>query len=161
MAYLVYAERKVLSLHPGAGPMRVGPWGLLQPVADGIKLLLGRYCSAGAADKFVFFVARLTSSPSSPSSIPETFTSATSIFVFILGASSLGIFGIILGGWSSNSHYPLLGALRSGAQLVSYEVAASMALVGVLLISNSLAVVEIVNRQVEHLSPAVGHFSFI
>ena len=67
--------------------------------------------------------------------------------LFILAVSSLGIYGIILGGWASNSHYPLLGALRSSAQLVSYEVAAGMALVGVLLFSNSLSMVEIVNRQ--------------
>jgi NADH-quinone oxidoreductase subunit H len=69
--------------------------------------------------------------------------------LFILAVSSLGIYGIILGGWASNSHYPLLGALRSSAQLVSYEVAAGMALVGVLLVSNSLSMVEIVQRQNE------------
>ncbi len=155
VAYLVYMERKVLSfMQARLGPMRVGPWGLLQPVADGIKLLLKEDIIPAGADKFVFLLAPAIS-------VMAAFTVFAVIpfagnfyisdinigLLFILGISSLGIYGIILGGWSSNSHYPLLGAMRSAAQLVSYEVAAGLALVGVLLISNSLSMVEIVNRQ--------------
>jgi len=155
VAYLVYMERKVLSfMQARLGPMRVGPWGLLQPVADGIKLLLKEDIIPAGADKFVFLLAPAISVMAAFtvfSVIPfagNFYISDINIgLLFILGVSSLGIYGIILGGWSSNSHYPLLGALRSGAQLVSYEVAAGMALVGVLLISNSLSMVEIVNRQ--------------
>jgi len=155
VAYLVYVERKVLSfMQARLGPMRVGPWGLLQPVADGIKLLLKEDIVPAGADKFVFLLApaiSVTAAFTVFSVVPfagNFFISDINIgLLFILAVSSLGIYGIILGGWSSNSHYPLLGALRSGAQLVSYEVAAGMALVGVLLISNSLSMVEIVNRQ--------------
>jgi len=155
VAYLVYVERKVLSfMQARLGPMRVGPWGLLQPVADGIKLLLKEDIIPAGADKFVFLLAPAISVAAAFtvfSVVPfagNFYISDINIgLLFILAVSSLGIYGIILGGWSSNSHYPLLGALRSGAQLVSYEVAAGMALVGVLLISNSLSMVEIVNRQ--------------
>jgi NADH-quinone oxidoreductase subunit H len=155
VAYLVYMERKVLAfMQARLGPMRVGPWGLLQPIADGLKLLLKEDIIPAGADKFVFLLAPTIS-------VMAAFTVFAAIpfagnfyitdinigLLFILGVSSLGIYGIILGGWASNSHYPLLGALRSSAQLVSYEVAAGIALVGVLLISNSLSMVEIVNRQ--------------
>jgi NADH-quinone oxidoreductase subunit H len=155
VAYLVYMERKVLSfMQARLGPMRVGPWGLLQPVADGIKLLLKEDIIPAGADKFVFLLAP-TISVMTAFTVFAVIPFAGNFYIsdinigllFILGVSSLGIYGIILGGWSSNSHYPLLGAMRSAAQLVSYEVAAGMALVGVLLISNSLSMVEIVNRQ--------------
>ncbi|MGD0922019.1 MAG: NADH-quinone oxidoreductase subunit NuoH [Terriglobia bacterium] len=155
VAYLVYLERKVLAfIQARLGPMRVGPWGLLQPVADGIKLLLKEDLIPAGADRWVFLLAPVIS-------IVAAFTVFAAVpfagnffitdinigILFILAVSSLGIYGIILGGWSSNSHYPLLGALRSSAQLVSYEVAAGMAIVGVLLISNSLSMVEIVQNQ--------------
>ena len=155
VAYLVYMERKVLSfMQARLGPMRVGPWGLLQPIADAIKLLLKEDIIPAGADKFVFLLAPMIS-VTAAFAIFSVIPFAGNFYIsdinvgllFILGVSSLGIYGIILGGWSSNSHYPLLGALRSGAQLVSYEVASGMALVGVLLISNSLSMVEIVNRQ--------------
>jgi NADH-quinone oxidoreductase subunit H len=157
VAYLVYMERKVLAfMQARLGPMRVGPWGLLQPVADGLKLLLKEDIIPAGADEWVFLLSPAIS-------VAAAFTVFAAIpfagnfyvtdinvgLLFILGVSSLGIYGIILGGWSSNSHYPLLGALRSSAQLVSYEVAAGMALVGVLLIANSLSMVEIVKRQLE------------
>ncbi len=155
VAYLVYMERKVLAfMQARLGPMRVGPWGLLQPVADGLKLLLKEDIIPAGADEWLFLLAPAIS-------VAAAFTVFSAIpfagnfyvtdinigLLFILAVSSLGIYGIILGGWSSNSHYPLLGALRSSAQLVSYEIAGGMALVGVLLISNSLSMVEIVKRQ--------------
>jgi NADH-quinone oxidoreductase subunit H len=155
VAYMVYLERKVLAfMQARLGPMRVGPWGLLQPIADGVKLLLKEDIVPAGADKFVFLLAPAIS-------VMAAFTVFAVIpvannfliadvnigILLVLAISSLGIYGIILGGWSSNSHYPLLGALRSSAQLVSYEVAAGIAIVGVLLFSNSLSMVEIVNRQ--------------
>jgi NADH-quinone oxidoreductase subunit H len=157
VAYLVYMERKVLAfMQARLGPMRVGPWGLLQPIADGLKLLLKEDIIPAGADKFVFLLAPAISVMAAftvfaviPFAGNFYVTDINIGLLFILGVSSLGIYGIILVGWSSNSHYPLLGALRSTAQLVSYEVAAGMALVGVLLISNSLSMVEIVNRQQE------------
>ena len=155
VAYLVYMERKVLAfMQARLGPMRVGPWGLLQPVADGLKLLLKEDLIPAGADKWLFLLAP-TISIFAAFTVFAAIPFAGNFFVtdinigllFILGVSSLGIYGIILGGWASNSHYPLLGALRSSAQLVSYEVAAGMALVGVLLFANSLSMVDIVNRQ--------------
>lgn len=157
VAYLVYLERKVLAfMQARLGPMRVGPWGLLQPIADGIKLLLKEDIVPQGADRFVFLLAPAISVMAAFTvfaAIPFAgnffITDINIALLFILAVSSLGIYGIILGGWSSNSHYPLLGALRSSAQLISYEVAAGMAIVGVLLISNSLSMVEIVQRQQE------------
>jgi NADH-quinone oxidoreductase subunit H len=157
VAYLVYMERKVLAfMQARLGPMRVGPWGLLQPIADGIKLLLKEDIVPQGADRFVFLLAPAISVMAAFTvfaAIPFAgnffITDINIALLFILAVSSLGIYGIILGGWSSNSHYPLLGALRSSAQLISYEVAAGMAIVGVLLISNSLSMVEIVKRQQE------------
>jgi NADH-quinone oxidoreductase subunit H len=155
VAYLVYMERKVLAfMQARLGPMRVGPWGLLQPAADGIKLLLKEDIIPQGADKWVFLISPAISVMAAftvfaviPFADNFFITDINIALLFILAVSSLGIYGIILGGWSSNSHYPLLGALRSAAQMVSYEVAAGMAIVGVLLISNSLSIVEIVNRQ--------------
>ncbi len=156
VAYLVYLERKVLAfMQARLGPMRVGPWGLLQPIADGVKLLLKEDIIPAGADKWLFLLAPVINVVAAFSvfvAIPfgpgEFVISNPNIgLLFILGVSSLGIYGIVLGGWASNSHYPLLGALRSSAQLVSYEVAAGMALVGPLLLANSLSMVEMVKSQ--------------
>jgi len=155
LMYIVYLERKVLAfMQARLGPMRVGPWGILQAIADPIKLILKEDIIPAGADKALFLLAPVISVAAAFTvfaAIP--FTSSFIIsdvnigILFILGVSSLGIYGIILGGWASNSHYPLLGSLRSAAQLVSYEVAAGMAIVGVLLISNSLSLREIVEQQ--------------
>jgi NADH-quinone oxidoreductase subunit H len=155
VAYLVYLERKVLAfMQARLGPMRVGPWGLLQPIADGVKLLLKEDIVPAGADRFLFLLAPAISVIAAftvfaviPIADNFLITDVNIGILLILAISSLGIYGIILGGWSSNSHYPLLGALRSSAQLVSYEVAAGIAIAGVLLFSNSLSMVEIVKRQ--------------
>lgn len=158
VAYLVLMERKVLAfMQARLGPMRVGPWGLLQPIADGLKLLLKEDIVPSGADKYIFLLAPVISIiaaftvfavvPFGPPDKGFVITDINIGLLFILGVSSLGIYGIILGGWASNSHYPLLGALRSSAQLVSYEVAAGLAVVGVLLCSNSLSMVDIVTNQ--------------
>ncbi len=155
VAYLVYMERKVLAfMQARLGPMRVGPWGLLQPVADGLKLLLKEDIIPAGADEWLFLLAPAISVFAAftvfaviPFAGNFYVTDINIGLLFILAISSLGIYGIILGGWASNSHYPLLGALRSSAQLVSYEVAGGMALVGVLLLSGSLSMVDIVERQ--------------
>lgn len=155
LMYIVYMERKVLAfMQARLGPMRVGPWGVLQALADPIKLMLKEDIVPSGADRTLFLLAPVISVAAAFtvfSAIP--FTSSFIIsdinigILFILAISSLGIYGIILGGWASNSHYPLLGALRSAAQLVSYEVAGGMAIVGVLLISNSLSLRDIVLKQ--------------
>ena len=159
VAYMVYLERKVVAfIQVRLGPMRVGPWGLLQPIADGLKLILKEDIVPKAADKWMFLMAPVISVfPAFVvfSVIPfgeSTIFRITDINIgvlFILAIGSLGIYGVILGGWASNSHYPLLGALRSGAQMVSYEVALAISIIGVLLLSNSLSLVEIVLSQKE------------
>jgi NADH-quinone oxidoreductase subunit H len=166
LAYIVYLERKVLAfMQARLGPMRVGPWGILQAIADPLKLILKEDIVPSEADRTLFLIAPVIS-------VAAAFTVFAAIpfgdkdivihgvnlglplisntnvgILFILAVSSLGIYGIILGGWASNSHYPLLGALRSAAQLVSYEVAGGMAIIGVLLISHSLSLVKIVEQQ--------------
>jgi len=157
VAFIVYFERKILAfMQARLGPMRVGPWGLLQALADPLKLMLKEDIVPSGADKTVFLLAPVigvTAAFTGFAVIPfaaHFFITDVNIgILFALAVSSLGVYGIILGGWASNSHYPLLGALRSSAQLVSYEVAAGLAIVGVVLLSNSLSMVEIVRRQQE------------
>src|SRR5580700_549857 len=153
--YIVLVERKVLAdFQVRLGPMPVGPHGRLQPLADALKLLLKEDIIPTDADQGIFWFAPIIS----------TFTALSAFSVLplsdwlyvadvnvgilvILAMSSVGILGIILGGWSSNSHYPLLGALRSAAQLVSYEVALSFALLSGLMVAGTLSMQGIVKAQ--------------
>jgi len=153
--YIVLVERKVMAdMQVRLGPMRVGPHGLLQPIADALKLLIKEDIIPENADKAIFWGAPLisvTAAMLSLSAIPiGPFFLIADLNVgllFILGVSALGIFGIVLGGWASNSHYSLLGALRSAAQLVSYETSAGMAVVGTLLLAGTLSTRGIVQVQ--------------
>jgi NADH-quinone oxidoreductase subunit H len=154
--YVVLVERKVMAdMQARLGPMRVGPHGLLQPIADAVKLLLKEDIIPEKADVWIFWLAPLVSVTAgmlalAPVGIGPAFQIAKDIDVgilFIVGISSLGIFGIVLGGWASNSHYSLMGALRSAAQLVSYETAAGMALVSGLLLGGSLQIRALVEEQ--------------
>ena len=153
--YIVLLERKVMAdIQARLGPMRVGPHGLLQPIADAVKLLLKEDIIPTMADKLVFWVAPvipvvtgLVAFSVVPFSDTVYVTDTNIGLLFILAVSSLGILGIILGGWSSNSHYPLLGALRSTAQLVSYEVALGFAIVGGLMVAGTLSMQGIVKAQ--------------
>lgn len=164
---MTYAERKVIAfMQVRLGPMRVGPWGLLQPIADGIKLFLKEDIMPAKADKFVFFLApTLAIVPALLSFLVVPFGPKTTFFgllkeptsmaisdlnigiLYILAISSIGIYGIMLGGWSSNSKYPLLGGLRSAAQMVSYEVPLALSLVGPVLLANTLSMTGIVEAQ--------------
>src|SRR5271170_1817812 len=155
--YIVLLERKVMAhMQARMGPMRVGPHGLLQPIADAVKLLLKEDITPKNADALMFWLAPLlsvTMALLAYAALP--FGPAFQIadldvgLLFILAISSLGIYGIVLGGWASNSHYSLLGALRSAAQLVSYETAAGLGLVSVLLLAGSLSMKEIVQAQLD------------
>ncbi|HXC31102.1 MAG TPA: complex I subunit 1 family protein [Verrucomicrobiae bacterium] len=153
--YIVLMERKVMAdMQARLGPMRVGPHGLLQPIADALKLLIKEDIIPEEADKLLFWIAPLISVTAamlamSALAIGPWFQIAELNvgLLFIVGISALGIFGIVLGGWSSNSHYSLLGALRSAAQLVSYETAAGLAIVGALLLAGTLSTREITGAQ--------------
>jgi NADH-quinone oxidoreductase subunit H len=154
--YIVLIERKLMAdMQARLGPMRVGPHGLLQPIADAVKLLIKEDIVPDDADKLVFWLAPVSSVGAALLAIAGlAFGPAFQIGVnlnigilFVVGISALGIFGIVLGGWASNSHYSLMGALRSAAQLVSYETAAGMALVSGLLLAGTLNIRSIVEAQ--------------
>src|SRR5580700_6369306 len=172
--YIVLLERKVMAdMQARLGPMRVGPHGLLQPIADAVKLLLKEDIIPNDADRFMFHVAPLVSVTMALLAYAAMpFGPAFQIadlnvgLLFILAVSSLGIYGIVLGGWASNSHYSLLGALRSAAQLVSYETAAGLGLVSALLLAGSLSLKEIVQAQYDQgtwfiFSVPVGFFIYM
>ena len=154
--YIVLVERKLMAdMQARLGPMRVGPHGLLQPIADAVKLLIKEDIIPDNADKMVFWLAPVLSVGAALLSlaglaIGPAFQIAQDInigILFVVGISAMGIFGIVLGGWASNSHYSLMGALRSSAQLVSYETAAGMALVSALLFTGTLNIKSIVEVQ--------------
>jgi NADH-quinone oxidoreductase subunit H len=155
--YIVLVERKVMAdMQVRLGPMRVGPHGLLQPIADAVKLLLKEDIIPESADRLLFWGAPLISVTAAMLALAALpigpFFQIADLnigLLYILGISSLGIFGIVLGGWASNSHYSLMGALRSAAQLVSYETSAGMAIVGALLLAGTLSTRGIVQEQAD------------
>jgi NADH-quinone oxidoreductase subunit H len=158
-----WLERKILAhMQVRLGPMRVGPHGLLQPIADAIKLLLKEDIMPSEADGFVFWMAPLivvlaafTVFVVVPFGPAHAITDMNIGILFMLGVSSLSVLGIVMAGWASNSHYPLMGALRSSAQMVSYEIAMGLAVVSAILMSGlgakdgTLSMIEIVQRQQE------------
>ena len=145
------------------GPDRVGPFGLLQPLADGLKLIFKENFMPGAADPFVYQVAPLISAvaalfvyaviPVAPPvhlfgrEVPLYVADVNVAVLLVLGASSVGVYGIILGGWASDNKYAILGGLRSSAQVISYELALGLSVVGVIMVANSLSLVDIVRAQ--------------
>lgn len=139
-----WLERKILAhMQVRLGPMRVGPHGLLQPVADAIKLLLKEDIMPAEADGFVFWIAPLLVVLAAftvfivvPFGPTHAVTDMNIGILFMLGVSSLSVLGIVMAGWASNSHYPLIGALRSSAQMVSYEVAMGLAVVSAVLMTS-------------------------
>jgi len=155
VAYLTYAERKVIGwMQVRIGPNRVGPLGLLQPFADVLKMLFKEIVVPSGASRALFFAAPMLSLAPALAAwavIPFTPTLVLSNInaglLYILAMSSIGVYGVILAGWASNSKYAFLGCLRSAAQIVSYEIAMGFALVGVLMAANSLNLGDIVAGQ--------------
>jgi NADH-quinone oxidoreductase subunit H len=158
-----WLERKILAhMQVRLGPMRVGPHGLLQPIADALKLLLKEDIIPAEADKLVFWLApfivvlaAFTVFVVVPFGPTHAITDMNIGILFMLGVSSLSVLGIVTAGWASNSHYPLIGALRSSAQMVSYEVAMGLAVVSAIMMTSlsaeggTLSMIEIVRRQQE------------
>jgi NADH-quinone oxidoreductase subunit H len=154
--YVVLVERKLMAdMQARLGPMRVGPHGLLQPIADAVKLLIKEDIVPADADALIFWFAPVISMVAALTSMGAlafgpTFQVARDInigILFVIGVSSLGFLGIILGGWASNSHYSIIGAIRSTAQLVSYETAGGLAIVSALILSGTLKIRAIVDAQ--------------
>jgi NADH-quinone oxidoreductase subunit H len=159
VTFLVLMERKVIAwAQSRLGPMRVGPHGILQALADPIKLILKEDITPARADKWVFTLAPILSLVPALvvfSVIPFGFDSLYYIadinvgLLFIVAVTSIGVYGIILGGWASNSKYPLLSSLRASAQLISYEIAVTITLVSVILTAGTLNLIGIVEAQRE------------
>jgi NADH-quinone oxidoreductase subunit H len=168
--YFSLVERKVLAdLQVRLGPMRVGPHGLLQPIADALKLLLKEDIIPAEADRWIFWMAPVISTFTALTAFavlplaPGLFVADVNVGILVISATSaIGILGIILGGWASNSHYPLLGALRSAAQLVSYEVALAFALLSGLMMAGTLSLPGIVQAQLaRHTWFLFGNYGFM
>ena len=153
--YMVLVERKLLAdFQARLGPMRVGPHGLLQPIADAVKLRIKEDLVPKDSDKFLFYLAPIVSLATAFASfavIPITKTiqiADVNVGILLISAlAAVGVFGIILGGWASNSNYSLLGALRGAAQLISYEVALGLAIVSAVMLSGTLSMTGIVEAQ--------------
>jgi NADH-quinone oxidoreductase subunit H len=167
IAYLIWVERKVIAhMQVRLGPMRVGWHGLLQPIADGLKLIFKEDIIPARASRVVFVLAPVIATvPALMAIAVIPFGDTISIFgksidmvitdvnigiLFILAVTSVGVYGVILGGWSSNNKYSLLGALRSSAQMISYELSLGLSLIGVIMISQSLSLVDIVDSQAKY-----------
>ncbi len=157
VAYLTFWERKVIGwMQVRIGPNRVGPWGLIQPIADGVKLLLKEVVIPTGANKGVFLIAPMFAFAPAlaawaviPFNDTLVLANVNASLLYIMSITSIGVYGIILSGWASNSKYAFLGGMRSAAQMISYEVAMGLALVVVLMVSNSLNLGDIVKAQGE------------
>ena len=177
-AYLTWFERKVVAhIQSRWGPHRVGPYGLLQPLADGLKFLFKEDPTPAGADKFVYYLAPLLALTLAMTTIAILPFGPEPIRLFghdiylgiappdlnigilaLFAITALGVYGVALAGWSSNSKYSLLGGLRSSAQMISYELALTMSVVGVLLMAGSFNLRDIINAQARH--PQWGIFGW-
>ena len=160
VAYLTYAERKIIGyMQMRIGPNRVGPRGWLQPIADALKLLFKEIIVPTNSNKFLFLLApvlaigpALAAWAVIPFSDTLVLANIDASLLYILALTSMGVYGIIIAGWAANSKYPFLGAMRSAAQMVAYEIAMGFALVGVLMAAGSLNLREIGLAQAGNIS---------
>lgn len=173
VAYLTLMERKVLGwIQVRLGPNRVGPWGLLQPLADGVKLIMKEEITVAGANKVIYIIAPLIvvtcalipfavipfakglGLESVLGPLAQKYALNSGVIsdinvgiLYIFGISSLGVYGVVLGGWASNNKYSLLGSIRTGAQMISYELGLSLSVIGVLMLAGTLSLTGIVEAQ--------------
>ena len=175
VSYAVYAERRVSAfIQDRLGPNRVGPAGLLQPIADMFKLLLKEDFTPRSANTFYYWLAPcLAVAPaiitiavvpfgSTLFGVPMVIADVNVGVLFVFAISSLGVYGIVIGGWASNSKYPFLGGVRSSAQMLSYELSLGLAVIPVFLLVGSLRLTSVVRYQIEHgwfIAPFVGDWT--
>jgi NADH-quinone oxidoreductase subunit H len=177
-AYLIYVERRLLGwFQLRLGPNRAGPLGLLQPIADAVKLLTKEDFIPAGADRLIFLYAPAVVAGSAllifavipfargwtfqGREIPGVISDLNVGLLYILGLSSLAVYGVALGGWSSNSKFSLLGAIRGAAQLISYELPLGLSLVPVVMLTQSFSLVDIVNAQARYPFILVQPLAFI
>lgn len=177
-AYLVLIERKFLArLQIRYGPNRAGPFGLLQPIADGIKLIAKEDIVPAAADRTLFLLAPAVVTMTAllmfavvpigrditlfGRTVPMVISDLNVGLLFVFALSSLGVYGVALGGWASNSKYSLLGGIRGAAQMISYELAIGLSLVPIVMLAGSFSLVEIVNAQDRYWYILVQPVSFV
>jgi len=163
-AYLVWAERKLLArFQVRYGPNRAGIFGLLQPIADGIKMITKEDVMPDGADRFIFLLAPAVVAATAllmfavvpfgeemtlfGQTIPMVISDLNVGLLFVFALSSLGVYGVALGGWASNSKYSLLGGIRGAAQMISYELALGLSLIPIVMIAGSFSLVDIVTAQ--------------
>lgn len=155
LLFLVYGDRKIwAAVQMRRGPNVVGPWGLLQSVADALKFVLKEIIVPAGADRPVFFLAPMVSFVLAvlawavvPFDQGWVLADINVAILFVFAASSLEVYGVIMGGWASNSKYPFLGSLRSAAQMISYEVSLGLIIIGIILSTGSMSFSAIVNAQ--------------
>ena len=155
LAYTSLVERRVIAfVQMRPGPNRVGPFGLLQPIADGLKFLFKEQTVPANANILLYYLAPIAAMIPALLSFsvipfgPDLIIADLDVsLLFIFAVTSLGVYGIVLGGWSSNSKYPLMGAMRSSAQMLSYELSLTLSVVGVLMIANTVSLSQIVTSQ--------------
>lgn len=177
-AYLVWVERKFLArLQIRYGPNRAGKFGLLQPIADSIKMLIKEDIVPAAADRFIFLLAPAVVATTAlmmfavvpfgsalsigDRQIPLVITDLNVGLLYIFALSSLGVYGVAMGGWASNSKYSLLGGIRGAAQMISYELSLGLSLVPVIMLADSFSIVDIVNAQAKYPFILVQPFAFV
>lgn len=177
-AYLVWLERKFLArLQIRYGPNRAGKFGLLQPIADTIKMLTKEDIVPAAADRFIFLLAPAVVATTAlmmfavvpfgshltlwGRQIPLVITDLNVGLLYVFALSSLGVYGVAMGGWASNSKYSLLGGIRGAAQMISYELALGLSLVPVVMLAGSFSIVDIVNAQAKYPYIIVQPFAFV
>src|SRR3954449_2729138 len=175
VSYSVYAERRVSAfIQDRPGPNRVGPAGLFQPIADAAKLLLKEDFSPRPVNTFYYWLApALAMMPaiitiavvpfgSTLLGVPMVIADINVGILYVFAISSLGVYGIVIAGWASNSKYPFLGGIRSSAQMLSYELSLGLAVIPVLLLVGSLRLTSVVRYQIEHgwfIAPFVGDWT--
>jgi len=177
-AYLVWLERKFLArLQIRYGPNRAGKFGLLQPIADTIKMLTKEDIVPAAADRFIFLLAPAvvattalmmfavvpfgTSLTLMGKEVPLVISDLNVGLLFVFALSSLGVYGVAMGGWASNSKYSLLGGIRGAAQMISYELSLGLSLIPIVMLADSFSIVEIVNAQEAYPFILVQPFAFV
>jgi NADH-quinone oxidoreductase subunit H len=177
-AYFVWLERKFLArLQVRYGPNRAGRFGLLQPIADTIKMLTKEDIVPAAADRFIFLLAPAVVATSAlmmfavvpfgshltlfGRNVPLVITDLNVGLLYVFALSSLGVYGVAMGGWASNSKYSLLGGIRGAAQMISYELSLGLSLIPIVMLADSFSIVDIVNRQEKYPFILVQPLAFI